>query len=166
MKNFIKHSIVLSAAPIMVVVWTAGCASSPQTNPHTAQKDQAQIERRLNEIFDAAEKKDLERLDSYHLYGPNFTKFAASSAGRLDAAAGRKGEHDGLSAIKDLMMQAEELKVDVFGDVAVATFTLKSSFKLATDTIEKKEHATLVFVKEQGSWKITHEHFSPIKATP
>lgn len=166
MKSLIRHSILLSAAAIMIAALASGCASSPTTNPQAAQKEQAQIERRLNEIFDAAEKKDLARLDSYHLYGPNFTKFSAASASRQDADTSRKGEHDGLGAINDLKMQAEELKADVFGNVAVATFILHSSFKVAADTIEKKERGTLVFVKEQGEWKITHEHFSPIAANP
>lgn len=167
MKNHIHSFALLSAFAVVVALLNSGCATSPKTNQQAdTQKEQAQIESRLNEILDAAEKKDLERLDSYHLYGPKFTKFAASSAGRLDAAAGRKGEHDGLGAIKDLKMQAEELKTDVFGEVAVVTFILHSSFKVAANTIEKKERGTLVFVKERGEWKITHEHFSPIATNP
>jgi len=34
------------------------------------------IERRLQEVFAAAENKDFDRLDSYHFYGPKFTKFS------------------------------------------------------------------------------------------
>ena len=50
----------------------AGCAS-PAPSKSTAaapNHEKAQIERRLKEIFDAAEKKDMVRLDSYHFYGP------------------------------------------------------------------------------------------------
>jgi ketosteroid isomerase-like protein len=108
----------------------------------------------------------LSRLDSYHFYGPKFTKFAAEVFGRQDAAAARKGEHDGSAAVNDLKMQADDLKIDVFGDAAIATFILNYSFKTGTGTIEKKARSTMVFVKDRGTWKITHEHFSAPKSDP
>lgn len=154
---------LLSGVSVLLALIGPGCASVQKADLSADQPgEKARITKRLNEIFDAAQKKDLERLDSYHFYGPKFTKFSASSPGRLDAAAARKGEHDGITAANGLKMQAEDLKIDVFGDVAIATFTLNFSFKSGTDTIERKEQSTLVFVKDRGDWKITHEHFSPI----
>jgi len=121
--------------------------------------ERAGIESRLSEILDAAEKKDLERLDSYHFYGPKFTKFG-TPAGRLDATTARQEEHQGLSRISDLSMRTEDLKIDVFGDVGVATFIMHSDFKAGTNTFHQKARGTLVFVKDGGFWRITHEHFS------
>jgi ketosteroid isomerase-like protein len=147
-------------API-VAIFLAGCASAPTAKlTDDYSKDQAQIRQRLNEIIDAAQKKDFERLDSYHLYGTKFTKFETQAPGRLDAEAARKGEHNGLGAATDLVMQAEDLKIDVFGDVGIATFLLDYSFKTETGRIDKKALSTLVFVKEGGAWKIAHEHLS------
>src|SRR6059036_12549 len=84
----------------MAAILVAGCASVPRTNgPADDSQEQAQVQQTLYQIFDAAEKKDFKRLDSYHLYGPKFTKFAPEQPGRQDAAASRQGEHDGLSAI-------------------------------------------------------------------
>jgi hypothetical protein len=62
----------------------------------------AQIERRLHEVFVAVESKDFERLESYHLYGPKFTRFSGTSAARQDAATTRKIEHDGLASLQAL----------------------------------------------------------------
>ena len=140
----------------------AGCATTP-TSETTAdhQLERAQIEQRLNQIFDAAEKKDFGRLESYHLYGPAFTKFAPESPTRMDAAAARKGERDGLQAVSDLTMKANDLEIDVFGNTRIATFMFDYGFKAGTNTVQKQALATLVFVKEAGEWKITHEHFSP-----
>lgn len=129
-------------------------------------REQAQIEQRLKEVFDAAEKKDFQRLDSYHFYGPRFTKFSAASPSRQDTNVAREGEHKGLAAISELRMRADDLKIDVFGDAGVATFVLNSSYKAGGGVVESKERSTLVFVKDEGFWKITHEHFSPIKANP
>ncbi len=151
----------------VIAVLLAGCASAP-TAKLTADypKEQAQIRTRLDEIIDAAEKKDFARLDSYHFYGPKFTKFAPEAPGRQDAEAARKGEHDGLGAATGLAMRADDLKIDVFGDVGIATFVLEYSFKAPSGVVEKKARSTMVFVKEGGAWKIAHEHLSALKSNP
>jgi len=156
---------LLQLLPVAIVF--VGCASAPNAKVTADNsKHRTQIQRRLLEIFDAAEKKDLDRLDSYHLYGPKFTKFAPEAVGRLDAAAARKGEHDGLAPVSDLKMQAEDLKIDVFGDAAVATFVMNYTFKAGGEAFQKQALSTLVFVKDHGAWRITHEHFSPVKSSP
>ena len=145
----------------------AGCASAP-TAKTTADfpTEQAQIRQRLDEIIDAAEKKDFSRLDSYHLYGPKFTKFDSVADHRLDADAARKGEHDGLAAAAGLIMKAEDVKIDVFADVGIATFILKYSFITSAGPVEKQALSTLVFVRDGGAWRIAHEHLSASKPNP
>ena len=125
----------------------SGCAFARSANANINDMSQQRlVQRRLEEVFDAAEKKALARLDSYHLYGPKFTKFDAGQRGRLDATAGRKGEHDGLASIVGLSMKAEDLKIDLFGDTAIATFILNYNFKAGLETIEKQERSTLVWL--------------------
>lgn len=163
----VTGKVLMNARALVFAIVVAGCASAPTTNPHAEYRtERVQIEARLREIFDAAEKQDLPRLDSYHFYGPKFTKFPAAPLGRQDAAIARKGEHDGLGAIRALTMQADDLKIDIFGDVGIATFVLNSRFKAGGGPIERQERATLVFVNDQGAWKIAHEHFSPFKVNP
>ena len=149
----------------MALVWLTGCASAPPRSSASSGREQAQVALRLAEIFHAAETKDLARLDSYHWYGPHFTKFAGTGP-RLDAAAAREGEHKGLSALAGLKLRADDLQIDVFDDTAVATFTMlamiggTSSASPQSNPIAKRERGTLIFVKHEGSWKIVHEHFS------
>jgi ketosteroid isomerase-like protein len=146
---------------LLAVVLATGCASLRNTSPEATQaRQEAQIQQRLQEVFAAAENKDFDRLDSYHLYGPKFTKFSRSSTQRLDAAAGQKGEHDGLGATQGLKMRADALKIDIFGNVGIATFILDFSFDSGGQTEHKRERSTLVFVKEAEEWKIVHEHLS------
>jgi ketosteroid isomerase-like protein len=151
----------------LIAVLLVGCSLVRTAKPVPEDSTEgARIQRRLDEIFDAAQKKDLARLDSYHAYGPKFTKFAVEDAGREDAATARQGEHDGLASAVGLSMKAEDLKIDVFGDVGIATFVLSYSFKAGAESIAKKERSTLIFVKEHDDWKITHEHFSAIETGP
>src|SRR5215470_16068492 len=145
-------------------LFMGGCVSSSSRLSADHPTERAQIARLLTDIFDAAQSKDMVRLDSYHWYGPKFTKFGSDSSGRQDAAAARKGEHDGLAAISDLSMQPRNLKIDVFGDVAIATFVLEANFRTGSGLVQKEDRATMLFVKKDGVWKITHEHFSPFKS--
>src|SRR5438874_1462392 len=113
-----KAAIVLLASVSALIV--IGCASVSKTNSEADHpEEKTRIEQRLNQIFDAAQKKEFDRLDSYHFYGPKFTKFSASVPDRQDAATARKGEHDGLAAVNELKMRAEDLKIDVFGNAAI-----------------------------------------------
>jgi len=141
----------------MAFVLLTGCASAPP--PVSAPSGSEQVRQRLAEIIHAAETKDLPRLDSYHWYGPHFTKFAGTGQ-RLDAAAAREGEHKGLSALAGLKLRPDDLQIDMFNDTAVATFTMVATIQSGAEAITKREHGTLVFVKHEGSWKIVHEHFS------
>jgi ketosteroid isomerase-like protein len=163
MNNRINSNIWLIASALALAFLGSGCASVPAADPQANDPvEKAQIENRLQDIFAAAAAKDFTRLDSYHLYGPKFTKFSGSSPERLDAAAGRKGEHAGLGAINGLKMRADGLRIDVFDNVGIATFILDYSFDSAGVTMHAKERTTMVFVKESGAWKIAHEHLSPI----
>jgi ketosteroid isomerase-like protein len=151
------------AVAAIVGLMVGGCASGPGRKVAPQQpKEAREIAGRLLEIMDACEKKDFERLESYHLYGPKFTKFSTESAGRLEAEVARKGERDGLSAVNGLTMRTDDLKIDVFGKVGIATFVLDYSFKAGEQTIEKQAKTTMVFVKEGGQWRIAHEHLSAV----
>ncbi|MHC1763515.1 MAG: nuclear transport factor 2 family protein [Verrucomicrobiia bacterium] len=130
-------------------------------SPAGAKEDaEAQVRKRLQEVFSAAQAKDLARLDSYHLYGPKFTKFDANSRRRLGAEAARQGEHSGLGALTNLSLRADDLKIDVFGDAAVATLIMRARAEQGDQTIDTQHRGTVVFIKDSGSWKIAHEHFS------
>ncbi len=167
MKVLPRDTVLIIALGIAGVALIGGCASSPKGGTRgNHQSEVTQIEHRLQEIFDACAKKDMPRLDSYHLYGPAFTKFTTESANRLDSESARKGEHDGLTAISGLAMQADDLKVDMFGDTAVATFILNYSFNTGADMVQKKSRTTMMFVKDHDAWKIVHEHLSAIQPRP
>ena len=163
MKNEGESGTRMMGWALLAALLLAGCASLHSANPQLPQaREQAQIQQRLQDVFAAAESRDFNRLDSYHLYGPKFTKFTSSSTERFDAAAGQKGEHDDLGGTKGLKMRADALKIDVFDNVGIATFILDCSFESGGEVVHKTHRSTLVFVKEGGEWKIAHEHLSPI----
>jgi len=159
MKDEGESGTRMVGSALLTAFLLTGCAALHTANP---QVTEAQIQQRLQDVFAAAESRDFNRLDDYHLYGPKFTKFTGSSIDRLDAAAARKGEHDELGRAEGLKMRADALKIDVFGNIGIATCILHCGLEAGGEVVHKKHRSTLVFVKEGGEWKIAHEHLSPI----
>jgi ketosteroid isomerase-like protein len=123
---------------------------------------QAAVAARVHEILDAVNAQDVDRLDAHHLWGPKFSKFDdGEPAGRQDAATTRQLERELVAAARAISFRAEDLKIDVFGPAAVATFVLDWSATMPDgETYASRSRATLVLVDDRGDWKIAHEHFS------
>jgi hypothetical protein len=155
-----------SALAVVVSILLSGCAQSAKnlaTEPYP--DEQAQVKQRLDEIWKSAEAKELAKLKSFHLYGPKFTEFK-DGAPRGDAVSGEAGEQGFFSAATEARVEMKELKINVFGDVAVATFEGNFSAKMGGQPIADRAQSTMVFVKDQGEWKIAHEHFSSYAPPP
>jgi len=133
----------------------------------TYPKEQAEVESTLRAVLGSAEAKDLAAVDSYHLYGPKFTKFDDwEPLTRQDAAAARKGESEGLTAATSFKANVEDLKVDVFGNVAIATFVLNYTIESAGTATATRARSTVAFARDETGWKIIHEHHSAFKSNP
>jgi len=128
-------------------------------------EQEKEVEQTLHAIFEAAEKKDLDRLEGYHIFGPGFTKFSERGA-RQDAALTRSSERKGIGGLDTFRPEVEDLKVDVFGRVAIATFLLRYEAVASQETLKGNLRATMVFVRGGPGWRITHEHFSEFQPIP
>ena len=126
---------------------------------------QAQIRRRLDEIWATWASKDVAKIESFHLYGPKFTEFKDGQP-RGDGDANRKSEKEFAAVLTDSKVEMKDLAIAVYGDTAIATFNGNFSGKIEGHPVTDKQGATLVFVKYKGDWKIVHEHFSPLGPPP
>lgn len=128
---------------------------------------QEQVEATLRAIMDAAQRKDFPRLAAYHLQSSKFTKFDDfEPLERQDVRTAQRSEEDGLGAIANFHYRLDDLKVDVFGPVAIATFVFDYGFDVQGEPMAVRARSTMVFVDDGGRWKIAHEHFSPFKSNP
>jgi ketosteroid isomerase-like protein len=98
-------------------------------------------------------------------YGPKFTEFKEAKA-RGDAKTCAAGERSFFAMIEAPVVDMKDLAINVFGELAVATFNGHFAGRLHGNPVERDQQSTMVFVKVRGDWKIVHEHFSPIGATP
>jgi len=122
---------------------------------------QAEIQTVLDGIFKAIQDKDADKLISYHVYGPKFTEFRDSQL-RFDSQANEEFERGFVGAISGFDYNLGDLKIDVFGSVAVVTFHADFRPIIDGQVIQIWESTTLVFLRVKGEWKITHEHHSPL----
>ena len=129
--------------------------------------EQAAVTDTLHDIMDAVRSKDFERLAAHHLHSPKFTKFDDfDPLERQDADTAQRSEEDGLGGVDNFRYQMDDLKVDVFGLVAIATFVFDYGFDVEGESMDLRARTTMVFVNDGGAWKIAHEHLSPFKSNP
>ncbi len=64
--------------------------------------------------------------------------------------------------IADPSVDMKDLAVNVFGDVAIATYNGHFVGQLKGNPIALDQQATMVFARVGDDWKIVHEHFSPL----
>lgn len=131
------------------------------------ESSQASARARIGEILDAAKAKDFPRLASYHLQGPKFTKFDDTEPlERQDAELGMRLEVEQFGGMEDFHGWFDDLKVDVFGPVAIVTGILVWECTLQGEPVSGRSRSTVVLVDSDGEWLIAHEHHSPFVASP
>lgn len=122
-------------------------------------KAQAEIKETLDGIFGSIQENSPDQLISYHIYGPKFTEFR-NDGPLFGPAENEEYERGFVGAITAFDYNLGGLKIDVFGDVAITTFEADFRPTIEGEVAQIWANVTLVFVKVNDSWKITHEHFS------
>lgn len=127
---------------------------------------QAAVAARIDEILDAAISKDIDRLMSYHLDGPKFTKFDDEEPlDRQAAETSARREAEQFAVMDELRARYDGLRIDVFGPVAIATGVFVWEGTANGTSFSGRNRSTVVFVEHGGQWLITHEHYSPFVAS-
>ncbi|TXG38656.1 YybH family protein [Seonamhaeicola maritimus] len=105
---------------------------------------------------------DIDKLISFHAYGPKFTEFNAG-APRVGSKENEAHERKVFGSVTEVLkFDAKDLKVAVYGDVANVTFHSDFHLKFGEDLVIVNDQITLLFVKTDDGWKLVHEHHSPL----
>ena len=109
-------------------------------------------------IFDG----DMDKLISFHAYGPKFTEFknGAPRNGGEENEIYERGVFGSVTEV--LKMDAHDVKVAVYGPVANVTFHSDFELLFADGPVTVRDQITLMFVDTEDGWKIVHEHHSPL----
>lgn len=127
-----------------------------------AKKEVKQV---LDEIEQSIRNNKTDKLISMHAYGPKFTEFELGGK-RQGSKENEDFERNFLGTITEVEnWEWEDLKINIYGgDVANVTFHSNFIFKRGEETYDMKMQGTLLFIKTNDGWKITHEHLAPLTA--
>ena len=130
-------------------------------------KDKKDIEITIRAFFDAGKNKDLTALAGFHASGDRFTKFDENPPySRQNSDEAFMYEQAAFANISDYNYSIDELRLDLLGDVVVASFYLSYSGMFVNDysfegsPVRARTRVTMVLGRTPEGWKIIHEHFS------
>ncbi len=138
-----------------------------------ADKDRKDIEALIRAFFDAGKSKDLTALADFHAPKDQFTKFDENPPyTRQDSEEAFVYEQAAFANISDYSYSIDELRIDLFGDVAVATFYLSYSGIFVNDysfegsPVRSRTRVTMVLGRTPKGWRVVHEHLSRFPEAP
>ena len=134
--------------------------------PSRAEEKKA-VEEVIVAFFEAGKDKDLTSISGFHAGPDRFTKFDENPPyTRQNSEEAFVHEQAAFANISDYDYSIEGLRVDLFGDAAVATFYLTyrgmfvNDYSFEGSPVGSRARVTMVLARENGRWKIAHEHFS------
>ena len=112
-------------------------------------------------VFAAGEARDFARLRAFHLEASEFSRWSNRPGGPLlDIAAAHDEEETAFGSLDaGTRVLPEEIRVDLFGPVAVSTFSVH--VRSTEGALLRRTRGTLVWHRRPEGWRIVHEHFSP-----
>ena len=130
-------------------------------------KDKKGIETVIRAFFEAGKNKDLTALAGFHASRDQFTKFDENPPySRQNSEEAFVYEQAAFANISDYDYSVDDLRVDLLGDVAVASFYLSYSGMFVNDysfegsPVHARSRVTMVLARTPEGWKMVHEHFS------
>jgi hypothetical protein len=156
-----KHGWLTSLVAVLLLVVSCTSERHQQQDLINDRFPEAQAE--LREVVESIAKDimtgKIESLQAIHLDSDKFTKFGPRSFDRQDLASTNESEAAFFSSVSGMSHEVKKLKIDVFGDIAVATYLLPARFLRERRGEQKASgRQTFVFLKTANGWKIVHEH--------
>tara|TARA_R110002012_G_scaffold312603_1_gene523504 strand:- start:5326 stop:5802 length:477 start_codon:yes stop_codon:yes gene_type:complete len=123
----------------------------------------AEVKAVLDGIEQSIRDNNMDKLISYHAYGPKFTEFknGEERTGSLENEEFERGFLGSFTKVEK--WELDDLKIAVYGDVANVTFHADFVPYIKEEKLHMTGQFTLLFVKTSKGWKIVHEHMSPLK---
>ena len=159
----IKHVVFIGV--ITMLLFLSACASEESTqadiiaDPFPAA--QAEIREVINSIVKDAEGANIEGLKAAHLESEKFSKFGPRNFDRQDISSTNATEEAFFSSISNYKQEIRDLKIDVFDDMAIASYYPHVSFTQDGEEKTVSGRQTFVFLSTEEGWKLVHEHSTP-----
>lgn len=157
-----KNKVLLTIFSIFLL---ATSCDRKQTGSNDSAFNESELEKNLRDavikVWEDANSSNISELKSAHLNSPKFSKFGPRIAERQNVESTNKSETEHFLSISDVSLVMEDLKIDIFEKVGIATFYNNYFFIKNENSVQGKGRVTLVFLQTVDGWKIVHEHSSP-----
>jgi ketosteroid isomerase-like protein len=136
-------------------------------DPNPSNKDKNEVEGVIRSFFEAGKNKDLPSLSDFHASSSVFSKFDENPPfTRQNSEEAFVYEQASFANISDYNYKIDELRVDLLGDAAVATFYLTyggmfvNDYSFEGSPVGSRVRVTMVLARTNRGWRIAHEHLS------
>ena len=136
-----------------------------ETRP--SDKDRSDVEALIRAFYEAGKNKDLSALADFHGPSERFTKFDEYPPyTRQNAEEAFVYEQAAFANISDYDYSINDLRIDLFEGVALATFYLSYSGMFVNDysfegsPVRSKTRVTMALARTPKGWRMVHEHLS------
>jgi len=89
-----------------------------------------------------------------------YTKYDDWPPFELQGSDGLANEARGLRVLKEYNYEARGWRIEVFGDSAMVAFTIRYWGQIRDLTFSVRSRVSAFLAKQNGVWKIVHEHWS------
>jgi ketosteroid isomerase-like protein len=155
--------VVLSC--FVVIVGITSCLSNRPDQEELLSEPYLSVQEEITEVINSiikdAEEANIEGLKSAHLESVKFSKFGPRNFNRQDVTRTNETETAFFGSITNYKQEVRDLKIDVFDDVAVATYYPHVTYVLNGEEKQVSGRQTFVFLNTQDGWKLVHEHGTP-----
>jgi ParB/RepB/Spo0J family partition protein len=126
----------------------------------TAQRNESEIRRIIADMMDGLNSKDLSQFfrDISKRYFTMFSRFPPFNKMRTEEAMDYLSNV--LRQMSSYRVKIEDLDIKIFQNFAYATFFELHRIGIMGKIVRTRTLATIIFAKEEGIWKIVHEHWS------
>lgn len=134
-----------------------------------ADRDKKDVEGTIRAFFEAGREKDLTALAGFHAPRDQFSKFdEIPPYSRQNSDEAFVYEQAAFANISDYSYSIDDLRIDLFRDLAVTSFYLSYTGMFVNDysfegsPVRARARVTMVLGRTPDGWKMIHEHFSRI----
>lgn len=135
--------------------------------PRPSETDKKAVEATIVAFFEAGKNKDLSSLPDFHSSREGFTKFDENPPyTRQNSEEAFVYEQAAFANISDYDYKLDDLRIDLLGDAAVATFYLTykgmfiNDYSFEGSPVSSRARVTMVLARTPRGWRLAHEHFS------
>ena len=136
-------------------------------NAQGSGRDRDEVEGVIRAFYEAGRNKDLPALADFHSSRESFTKFDENPPyTRQNSDEAFVYEQAAFANISDYQYSIDDLRVDLFGGAAVATFYLTyrgmfiNDYSFEGSPVNGRARVTMVLARTTRGWRIAHEHLS------